>query len=350
MHVSEARIAANRRNSLRSTGPRDTDKTRGNALKDGLCATVLAQESPELIQEQVEALHFALRPQNKFQAGLIDLAAVDLVRIARCGRVERRARTRVAERAELTWDDDRRLDAEKLGATLAVRGAEVVEALRATPQGCEWLMARWAMLAHVADANDSWDAEQAAMAFELLGTPHAFRTSGPPGTALDFDGRVVGPDDGPAAVARRAVAELRERREAVAELDEAERQRAAGDYADSDPEVRRARRYEATLHNRVRWVVAQVKAETPERERRFDLIPKWVPDRLAELAQAQDQAQTPEPPQPAESIEEPADDASDPPPAGPAEAPPVERKRRPNLDKARARRKPWPKHVDQPLA
>ena len=57
----------------------------------------------------------------------------------------------LALRAELTWDDDRRREAEALGSQIGRRPGEVVEALRRTPQGCSWLMTRWAMLAHSAD-------------------------------------------------------------------------------------------------------------------------------------------------------------------------------------------------------
>ena len=52
MIVSEARIAANRRNALLSTGPKTAEgkvRSRANALKHGLCASVCVPESLETI-------------------------------------------------------------------------------------------------------------------------------------------------------------------------------------------------------------------------------------------------------------------------------------------------------------
>ena len=44
----------------------------------------------------------------------------------------------------------RRLEAIAIGERLPYDCEKVVEQLRGTPQGCEWLMTRWAMLARVA--------------------------------------------------------------------------------------------------------------------------------------------------------------------------------------------------------
>src|SRR3954453_7001697 len=174
MIVSEARLAANRRNALRSTGPKPEEgkqKSRANALKHGLCASVVVAEDLKTVQQRASDWFDALKPQDEFQSWLVDEIAVISLRIDRCAGMERRARDLKAMRAELCWEDDRRLDAVRLGGLLSKRPDEVAEELRRTPQGCEWLMTRWAMLAHVADLKGSWTAEQARMAFDLLGTP-----------------------------------------------------------------------------------------------------------------------------------------------------------------------------------
>ena len=69
----------------------------------------------------------------------------------------------------------------------------------------------------------TWTDEQAKMAFDLLATPHAFREGRKPGVLLDFDGQLVDAGADSAAVARREIAALRERREVVADLDEVNR-------------------------------------------------------------------------------------------------------------------------------
>ena len=64
---------------------------------------------------------------------------------------------------------------------------QVVEELRRTPQGCEWLIGRWAMLARAADAHKEWTPDQGQLAFDLLGTPFSFRKGHRPGESIDLD-------------------------------------------------------------------------------------------------------------------------------------------------------------------
>src|SRR3954467_10045387 len=139
MIVSEARLAANRRNAARSTGPKTEEgkqRSRANALKHGLCATVVVAEDAQLIQKRASDWFDALKPQDEFQSWLVDEVAILSLRIDRCERMERRARDLKAMRAELCWEDDRRLDAVRLGGLLPRRPDEVVEELRRTPPGC----------------------------------------------------------------------------------------------------------------------------------------------------------------------------------------------------------------------
>src|SRR3954469_3085094 len=147
MIVSEARLAANRRNAQRSTGPKTVEgkeRSRANALKHGLCSSVVVPEDAEAVQERASAYYHTLRPQNEFHGWLVDQVAVLSLRVDRCQRIERRGRGQAPPRAELTWDDDKRLEAETLGSQISRRPGEIIEALRRTPQGCDWLMTRWA--------------------------------------------------------------------------------------------------------------------------------------------------------------------------------------------------------------
>jgi hypothetical protein len=282
MICSQARLDANRRNCLKSTGPKTPEgkeRSRANALKHGLCASVVVSEDLPLIQARAEEIYRALKPNNDYQAWHVDRAAVMTLRIERCERMERRIRDKVALRAELTWDDDRRLEAEVLGGMLAKKPSETVEALRRSPHGCEWLMTRWALLAHAADTNPSnrWTEDQTTLAFDLLATPAQFRAGRKPGASIDFEGNVVDLADDSAAVARRMVAELRERREVVDGLDEVEQVLAGADLDhDSDAQLRRLRRYESTLHRRFRWAVGQITASTHNLRPDPGLVPRWL--------------------------------------------------------------------------
>ncbi len=280
MICSEAKLAANRRNAQRSTGPRTAEGkaiSRANALKHGLCASVLVPESAELVQQRAAEFFHSLKPQNLYHCWLVDQVAIGSVRVDRAQRIERRVRDKVALRAELTWDDDRRLEAETLGAMLPRKPAEVVETLRRSPFGCDWMMERWAMLARAADIRGgSWTEDQAEIAFDLLGTPRAFREGVKPGESIDLDGKVLESGDDPASVARRMVAELKEHREVVAGLDDVERVLTQADLTnDADAELRKLRRYEAALHKQIRWSVSQLKDPTPEHRTMPGLTPRW---------------------------------------------------------------------------
>jgi hypothetical protein len=321
MIVSEARLAANRRNALRSTGPKTEEgkqKSRANALKHGLCASVVVAEDAKLVQQRASDWFDALKPQNEFQSWLVDEVAIISLRIDRCERMERRSRDVKAMKAELCWEDDRRLDAVRLGGLLSKRPDEVVEELRRTPQGCEWLMARWAMLAHVADLKGSWTLEQSRLAFDLLGTPAELREGIKPGASLDLEGRLVESADDPAAVARREIAALKERRELIEGLDEVNRALAVADLSDEDdPELRRLRRYESALHRRLRWCLSQLRYESPHRrahpsltrpsyEARPAAVPEPAPKPVSETPKEFWQAEAPNPPFDLEPHEIPA--------------------------------------------
>ena len=282
MKCSEARLAANRRNALLSTGPRTAEgKTvsRANALKHGLCATVVVPEDLQLVRARESDLFDALRPQNQYQARLVEHVAIWSVRVDRSERMERRVRDKICLRAELFWEDDRKLEVEVLAGQLHHRPAQVVETLRRTPQGCDWLIGQWAMLAYSADIHPehAWDADQITLAFDLLATPPAFRSGGKPGVVIDQHGRVVESGDDRAAVARRQVDELVARRAEVEGLDQAERSLAVADLSnDNDPELKRLRRYEMHLHRQVRWAVNEIRKDWPWRPLIPGLKPNWM--------------------------------------------------------------------------
>lgn len=269
MIVSESRISANRKNALLSTGPKTAEgkeRSRANALKHGLCSSVVVEEDFDLVQERTTCLFYALKPQNQYHNWLVDKAAILSIRIDRSERIERRVRDKVALKAELTWDDDRQLEAELLAESLPSQPAATVPALCRTPQGCEWLLTRWAMLAHVADSGTPWTEEQTRLAFDLLATPAAFRKGCQPGEALDFDGNLIDQTTNAAGVARREIARLKAKREVAADIDEVERALAEADLTnDSEPELRRLRRYESTLQRRFRWCVTQINEPSPHK-------------------------------------------------------------------------------------
>ncbi len=269
MTCSPAQLEANRKNALRSTGPKTPEgkaRSRANALKHGLCANVVVPEDAEMIQARTAAWFYALKPQNELQGWLVDRVSIYSLRIDRAERMERRLRDRKSLAAELAWDDDARLAAEVLGAKVAANPAAVVQQLRRTPSGCGWLIGRWVWLERAALAEGGWSPDQAELAAHLLGLPAEFAELAGVGTAAEDR----------AALARREVETLEVRREAVGPLDEVDRALTEADLFDeSHPELRRLRRQESALHSRIRWCLAQFHYESPHFKPHPDLTPTW---------------------------------------------------------------------------
>jgi hypothetical protein len=254
-------------------------RSRAEALRRSLLAAEAVPEEDRVMQVRATGWAEALQPRDAFQTWLVGQVATLSFGVDRCHRMERRLRERASLRAEVCWDDDRAGEAEALGGGLADRPASVVDRLRRTAAGCDWLIRRWALLAWAADQGP-WTAEQVAMAFDLLGTPPEFR-SGPPGAAIDEQGRVIAGANDPAAVARGQVGALRERRDRLAGAEEVDRALIVADlFDDPSPEIRRLRRHEAALQGRIRWCMAQLRptASRPEPQPGPEVAPDWLPD------------------------------------------------------------------------
>jgi hypothetical protein len=160
-----------------------------------------------------------------------------------------------------------------LARSLSKDPGATCEALRRTLHGCEWMIARWALLAHAAETQaEGWSVEQTRLAFDLLGTPAVFREGKRPGVMLDDEGQVIDTGENPAEVARRQITLLKHQRDVVSDLDEVERSLAAVDLTnEGDAELRRLRRYETSLHTRLRWAI--------NRHPDPSLRPNWTVDR-----------------------------------------------------------------------
>ena len=258
MATSEARIRANRINASKSTGPKSElgkDRSKRNALQHGLTARVLRTD------EEVEALgEAAEKPPGEFtQQGPLGLdwiaGEIQLLkyRIARSEAIEDRLRERVALRASICWDDDKRLEAETIGSAIRKRPADVARKLEEIPQGCLWMIERWAMLARAFDRDGHWDEAMKGLAFDLLGTPLELR-KGVIGEGLDFQGRVIDPGTDLAGLARSEVARLVAIKDGLAEVDAFDRSSAeAGVATDLGAEGIRLQKYERELQRRLRW-------------------------------------------------------------------------------------------------
>src|SRR4051794_30252497 len=81
----------------------------------------------------------SLGPVGPREEWLVEQMAGASVRIDRCRTEEQALRSRSAVRAGVCWDDDQRQLAEEIGARLARDPSRVLQRLRQSVQGCEWL-------------------------------------------------------------------------------------------------------------------------------------------------------------------------------------------------------------------
>ena len=173
-----------------------------------------------------------------------DLARM-MGRLERIDLMDRTLRDQAALRAESFWDDDRRLLALDLGDRIAGNPARVVAKLRATPQGCDWLIEQWGWLQSILDAGKTWDEFHTSRAFDLLGIAPEHREAA--ADRLADPARLVRDE-------RQALAVQRTR---VVESDALERSLARADLsAPTTPEYRQLKRYESATHRRMTWALA----------------------------------------------------------------------------------------------
>jgi hypothetical protein len=226
--------------------------SRRNALKHGLSGAgiVLPDEEQAAIKERVEHWNSSLRPFEVIDLWLVEDVATEAVRVERCRAMEAETRAEDARRADESWDDDRRIAAEKRAAGLARRPEVVSRELATTLQGLELLLERWGALAAALEKRDWNDAER-SLALDLMGVPRALREA-PTAVDVDAEGR------------RRLVAErvegLQSRRPMLEERDGREQAAAMLGLGEPSDALKRLRRYESACHRRLQWAYGRLKA------------------------------------------------------------------------------------------
>jgi hypothetical protein len=257
-------IEANRRNSTRSTGPKTVEGKRAsrvNATTHGLSGTgvVRTDEESARVAERIDQWRTNFQPADAYEDWLIEQAVLHSVRLERCSAHDWALRMLSIERAESSWDEDRRLAADELGARLAKQPALIARRLRRTRQGCGWLLERWMALAALLRGGRDWTDAQRALALDLLGTAGELR-DGP--TRLDPPG-VEGLELRAArlAVVEAEVAALEALRdEALADLDESERTAAEMGFSpEPDRAILIVMRYESASSRRMLWALNQLR-------------------------------------------------------------------------------------------
>jgi len=176
MIVSDARLAANRANALKSTGPRTAEgkeRSRGNALKHGMTGegVALATEDAAEVERRLAGFAAQFRPATEAGTALVRRAALLSVRIERCAVHEAAAISKNVRAAEADFDEAREAEVDHLIETIGEAPAAAVRRLLRMPEGVGRMLATWGDLrADLTHGDGSrWDAEHTAMAVHLTG-------------------------------------------------------------------------------------------------------------------------------------------------------------------------------------
>jgi hypothetical protein len=269
-------IRANQQNAKRSTGARTEEGKHAssrNGLTHGMTAAKQMHDDEEAILEaRRDGLTAEYKPVGPREEAAVRRIIAAEVRIEWCDKQEEGWRYRKSERAELNWDDDRQAEVLGLARKLAQEPEIVALKIRQTPQGCAWLVKELrglqAALAQAlagtvvpdqtATRENGLDDQDRSRAFDLLGV-EAWHRKGR--TILD-----PVPDSGLCAAEHQAtalagvIAELEERRDTVtAELDATDRTAALTDRGPGiDSMYRLIRRYQLQAERQRRQAVDEL--------------------------------------------------------------------------------------------
>ncbi len=272
MTCSPERLAANRANALRSTGPKTPEGksiSRRNGLKHGMTGqgVALPNEDAAEVERRFARLEAELAPKTEMGHALMLRAATLTVRLERCQRHEAARLGLAVDSAAKAYDDRRMTEVERLLDDIEKDPITNARRLQQTPEGVEHTIRGWQALADDLARTDArlWATGHRERAEALMGRrPLDFPRSRiyVLSQALWFDfslldpGEAEGLDDfGKYEYARRQMAALVAGRIELltgylARMDHAAAQRAragAADRAlfDASPEAILARKYEA---------------------------------------------------------------------------------------------------------
>src|SRR5262249_13492947 len=155
----------------KSTGPKDTTRTRGNALTHGLTSAgyVLPDDGIVALEATRDAWRRKVEPTDCEEEVLVERLAFHAYQLRQAALQIAAQKGHEAARAVACWDLDRAAEAEALGRRLAQAPGAVRAELQRTWHGCAWLVGRWEALGGVLEQGGDWAPMQRLEAFFLLG-------------------------------------------------------------------------------------------------------------------------------------------------------------------------------------
>src|SRR5450432_3188682 len=151
MPATEAQIAANRRNSALSTGPKTPEgkeRSRRNALKHGLTGegVALPDEDAAEVASRFQELQEELLPSGLSSRLSLRRFAYLSVRLERCERLDTAVYSKRVRHADEDFVDHRMTRVEELAARLVYDPMTTARRLQNTPEGIDWLVGHWGEL------------------------------------------------------------------------------------------------------------------------------------------------------------------------------------------------------------
>ena len=245
--ATEKQIAANQRNAERSTGPKSAEgkaKVARNALKHGLAGhgVIVPEEMAGQIHDRMNFLRPSYRPDRPAQEWLFVRICIETVRADSCLHQLIALRDEAATRAGESWDDDRALEAEELGAGIGRRPELRQPKLMQSKHGALWLVAQWEELERQLELTGEWTEAASTRGMDLLGVAIDAR--------VGVWERLAGGD--PRALIRRQVTAIEDRIERYLEArDDRARSDAEAGIGVDGPDVQRVLRYESAALRRL---------------------------------------------------------------------------------------------------
>jgi len=261
--ATEKQIEANRKNSARSTGPKTVEgkaRSRVNAIKHGLAGVsteVEASVTPEY-RERRAKWSASLQPVDELAEWAVDRAVAASFRIEKCERAVDRVVTEARNRAVLSWDEDRAVEAAEVFARLGRDPILASRQLQTTRAGVALLIEAWLLLAGTLESGTDWSEAEASRALDFLGI----------GADLRSGRMMIHPPEGEDPVAFRLALAFEEvdrlealRDESLTPLDEMEQSHAIeGDIAILSKPARLVLRYEREAWKRYNDAMKELKS------------------------------------------------------------------------------------------
>ncbi len=273
--ATAAQIRANRENGRKSTGPKDTSRTRYNGTTHGLCGVqvVIPGESREGFDAHRDAWFGDWRPMTYTRAILVERAAVASWKLQRAARTEAARLYDVAADVAHDFDTRRRGLVEAALGLLPHQPQVALARFRSDAAGLDCLIGLWDDLARAVEAGWTSRADHHDRLLNLLGHPAGSDPKGLDAARASLALLLADGPDAPGAIEAAATirglcaeqaAELRRERSAYWDPAAYRRHLVDAAIAPTSKEAQLMHRYEMahekSLHAAIRQLIALEKS------------------------------------------------------------------------------------------